>query len=297
MSTPADDSVPLPATAAGWTSTAVRENLFASTAPALLLTILGELVLPLQAPVWTSALLYVLKGLGIEERTGRQTIARTADSGLIVGEKSGRLVRWSVTGAGVEMIEETTRRVRSLSTAPERWDGLCLILVVSVPQEQKVVRKRLYSALNWAGFGNPAPGIWASPHADREEEMRQIVKDFDLQRSSFAFKGRTEKVGLTDAEIVARAWDLDGVTERYEKLISTFTGASPDPGDDILFTYIALANEWRQFPSMDPQLPHDLLPDWVGHRATAMFIDLYTKWSDGAFRRWQEILSLTSTDN
>lgn len=296
MSALAEESAPPPDTAAGWVSTALRDNLATSTAPALLLTILGELVLPLQSPVWTSALLYVLKGLGIEEQTARQTIARTADAGLIVGEKSGRLVRWSLTDAGIEMIEETTHRVRSLSTPPQRWDELCLILVVSVPQEQKAVRKRLYSALSWAGFGNPAPGIWASPHADREGEMRQIIKDFDLQKSSFAFMGRTVSVGLTDAEIVARAWDLDSVAQRYENLISTFRGVNPDSGDDLLFTYIALANEWRQFPSMDPQLPHDLLPDWVGHRATEMLVGLYTKWSDGAFRRWQEIVSLTSTD-
>jgi phenylacetic acid degradation operon negative regulatory protein len=290
------DSSPPLAAAAGWASTALRDNLSTRTAPALLLTILGELVLPLQSPVWTSALLYLLKGFGIEEQTARQTISRTADSGLIVGERSGRLVRWFLTEAGKEMIEETTRRIRSLSTPPEHWDELCLILVVRLPQEQKAVRKRLYSALTWAGFGHPAPGIWASPHADREDEMRRIIKDFDLQNSSFAFRGRTVTAGLTDAEIVARAWDLDSVAERYEKLISTFAGVHPDPGDDLLFTYIALANEWRQFPSMDPQLPHDLLPDWVGHRATVMFVDLYTKWSDGAFRRWEEIVSLTSTD-
>jgi phenylacetic acid degradation operon negative regulatory protein len=296
MSTLSEDAA-APAGAEGvWASTALRDSLTSGTAPSLLLTILGELVLPLNAPVWTSALLYLLKGLGIEEQTARQTIARTADSGLIVGEKSGRLVRWSLSDTGVELIEETTRRVRSLSNPPDRWDGLCLILAVSVPQEQKAVRKRLYSALSWSGFGNPAPGIWASPHVDREEEMRQIIKDFDLRSSSFAFLGRTVDAGLTDAEIVERAWDLDGVAERYEKLISTFTGLNPSPGDDLLFTYIALANEWRQFPSMDPQLPRDLLPDWVGHRATTMFVDLYTRWSAGALSRWREISTLTSSD-
>src|SRR5205807_2420771 len=144
MSALAEDSTPPPGTAVAWASTALRDNLSTSSAPALLLTILGELVLPLESPVWTSALLYVLKGLGVEER--------------------------------------------------------------------------------------------------------QIIEDFDLQGSSFAFMGRTVSAGLTDAEIVKRAWDLDGVAERYEKLICAFADADPDPGDDLLFTYIALANEWRQFP-------------------------------------------------
>jgi phenylacetic acid degradation operon negative regulatory protein len=279
-----------------WASSTVRDNLAAGSAPSLLLTVLGELVMPVQAPVWTAAILYVLKGLGVEEQTARQTLARTAEAGLIRGERSGRLVRWSLTEAGTTLIEETTRRVMSLSTVPEHWDGNCLILVVSVPQHQKAIRKRLYGALNWAGFGNPAPGLWTSPHADRENEMRQIIKDFDLQQSSFAFRGTTVQAGLTDDEIVQRAWDLDDVADRYRKLIDTFTDVDPEPGDDLLFSYIALANEWRHFPTMDPQLPRDLMPNWIGRDATEMFLDLYTKWSEGAFARWLEIIAATSPD-
>jgi phenylacetic acid degradation operon negative regulatory protein len=279
-----------------WASSALRDNLSSGSAPSLLLTVLGELVLPVKAPVWTAALLYVLKGLGIEEQTARQTLARTAEAGLISGQRTGRLVRWTLTDSGVTLIEETTRRVMSLSTVPERWDGNCLILVVSVPQHQKAIRKRLYSALNWAGFGNPAPGLWTSPHADREDEMRQIIKDFDLQQSSFAFRGNTVQAGLTDDEIVQRAWDLDDVADRYRNLIATFTDVEPTPGDDLLFSYIALANEWRQFPSMDPQLPRDLMPDWIGRDATEMFLTLYTKWSEGAFLRWREIMTATSPE-
>jgi phenylacetic acid degradation operon negative regulatory protein len=184
----------------------------------------------------------------------------------------------------------------SLSKVPERWDGNCLILVVSVPQQQKANRKRLYSALNWAGFGNPAPGLWTSPHADREDEMRQIVEDFGLQQSSFAFRGTTVDAGLTDDEIVQRAWDLDDVADRYRKLIATFTDVEPKQGDDLLFSYIALANEWRQFPSMDPQLPRDLMPNWIGRDATEMFVNLYAKWSEGAFKRWREIMVSTSPE-
>jgi len=296
MSALADSGLPPGADAGQWAYPSLRQSLSAGTAPSLLLTILGELVLPVSSPVWTASLLYVLKGLGIEEQTARQTLARTAESGLIVGERSGRLVRWSLTDAGVTLIQETTRRVMSLSTVPEQWDGNCLILVVSVPQHQKAVRKRLYSALNWAGFGNPAPGLWTSPHADREEEMRQIVKDFDLQQSSFAFRGTTVDAGLTDDEIVQRAWDLDDVADRYRKLIDTFTDVAPEPGDDLLFSYIALANEWRQFPSMDPQLPRNLMPDWIGRDATKLVLDLYTTWSEGAFKRWREIMELTSPE-
>lgn len=45
-------------------------------ARSLLMTVLGELVSPTGKPVWTSSLLCVMKGLGIEEQTIRQVIAR-----------------------------------------------------------------------------------------------------------------------------------------------------------------------------------------------------------------------------
>jgi phenylacetic acid degradation operon negative regulatory protein len=67
---------------------------YASLAPgsarSLLLTVLGELVWPTGKPVWTWALLYVLKGLGVEEQTARQAIARAALSGWIEAERHGR---------------------------------------------------------------------------------------------------------------------------------------------------------------------------------------------------------------
>jgi phenylacetic acid degradation operon negative regulatory protein len=273
---------------------APRAELPVGSARSLLLTILGELVVPAGRPVWTGALLHVLKGLGLEEQTARQAISRAADAGLIAGEKRGRQVCWSVTAEGIETIEEISRRVDSLRTPAERWDGDCLILIVTIPQRLKSVRKRLYSALSWAGFGNPAPGLWASPHVDRAGEMRRVIQELDLQDSTIAFIGTTISIGLDDDEIVRRAWDLDTVAARYATLIDTFAGLEPEPGDDVLLTYLALVNEWREFPSMDPQLPEDLLPDWIGRRATEISANLYEKWTHAATERWREVMELNT---
>lgn len=268
-----------------------------ASARSLLLTVLAELVLPGGGPVWTAALLYVLTGLGLEERTARQAIARAAEAGWIASERQGRAARWVITDTGRELTEEITRRVLSLNALPEVWDGDCLILVVAVPHELKSVRKRLYSELGWAGFGNPMPGLWASPHVDRAGELHRLIHDLGLRESSIAFIGTTLTVGLTDEEIVRRAWNLDDVACRYEQLIGTFGGLEPEPGDDLLFSYLVLAHEWRKFPGMDPQLPEDLLPDWIGRRATEMFVNLRGKWADAARERWREIVEATSPNS
>jgi len=51
-----------------------RQQTGARSARSLLLTVLGEYVLPSGAPVWTSALLHVSAGLGIEEKAARQAL-------------------------------------------------------------------------------------------------------------------------------------------------------------------------------------------------------------------------------
>lgn len=260
----------------------------------LLLTVLGELVLPMDRPVWTASLLYVLGGLGIGEPTARQAIARAVDAGWLRGEKVGREVRWRVDDAGAALIDEITRRVLSLNGAPERWDGQCLIVAVTVSEDKRAVRKRLYSALGWAGFGNPAPGVWTSPHVDRLDETRRVIRDLGLQDSTMAFVGTTVRVGLTDHEIVRRAWNLDDVASRYSSLIATFAGARPEPGDDVLFAHLSLVDQWTRFPYIDPQLPHDLLPDWIGRRAADVFVGLYRRWAPMAQDRWLEVVRTTS---
>jgi phenylacetic acid degradation operon negative regulatory protein len=266
----------------------------AGSARSVLLTTFGELVGRGGDPVWTAALLHVLIGLGIEETTARQAITRGAGAGWISGEKRGREVRWRLTGAGAELIENIRQRAESLTTLADAWDGNCLILMVSVPQQQKAVRKRLYGALKWAGFGNPMPGCWVSPHLDRATEIKSVIGDLGLQDSTIVFVGPTWNVGLSDHEIVRRAWDLDDAATHYENLLATFGNLDPQPGDDLLFSYLTLVHESQEFPYIDPQLPHDLLPDWIGWRATEVFQELRKKWRGGAHARWREIVELTA---
>jgi phenylacetic acid degradation operon negative regulatory protein len=264
------------------------------SARSLLLTVLGELVIPDRKPVWTASLLYVLTGLGVSEQAARQTIARAADKGWIVSERFGREVRWSVTPTVTEMLDDITQRVVSLNAAPEHWDGNGIFLIVTIPQEKKAVRKPLYSALGWAGFGNPAPGLWTSPHVDRLDEAKAVIEELGLRDSTITFVGRLTDIGLTAPEIIVRAWSLDDVAARYAKLLDTYQGLEPEPGDEVLFSYLTLVDEWRAFPTMDPQLPQDVLPDWIGRRAADAFVTLRARWEPAMRRRWAEVVQVTA---
>jgi phenylacetic acid degradation operon negative regulatory protein len=262
-----------------------------ASARSLLLTVLGELVWPEDRPVWTSALLYVLKGLGIEEQTARQAIARAAAAGWISGERHGREVRWTLAPTGRAVIEEGAARVTATTGPGTGWDGRWLVLLVTVPHTHRTARKRLYAGLTWAGFGNPTPGVWVSPHLDRQAEADRLIEDLDLSSSTLSFVGPSGSIGLRDADIVQRAWDLEALAERFAAQLDALAEVDPAPGDEMLFTHIQVVGQWQRAPFSDPQLPEELLPDWIGRRASIRLAGLRDQWSDAVHARWREINS------
>jgi phenylacetic acid degradation operon negative regulatory protein len=275
---------------------AERPRVSAGSARSLLVTVLGELVMPNGEPVWTASLLYVLTGLGIEEHTARQAIARGATAGWMVAERRGREAQWVLTEGGRRLIESGRQRVNSTSKAGP-WDGNWLIVLVSIPENRRAVRKKLYGALSWEGFGNPTPGLWLSPHVDRQAGVEQIIEDLGLRESTLAFVGSSLPVGLREEEIVTQAWDLEGVRAQYEQLIIRYSGLRPHQGDPLLFAHIQLVNEWQRLPFLDPQLPEALLPDWIGRRAARVFNQLRKEWYEDAQAQWREVVMRTAARN
>ncbi|TNY38290.1 PaaX family transcriptional regulator C-terminal domain-containing protein [Thermomonospora catenispora] len=261
----------------------------AASARSLLLTVLGEFVLPFGEPVWTSTFLHVLGGLGVEEKSSRQAITRTAADGWIVSRREGRRVRWELTPAGRRMLTEGAERIYSFGVGGRPWDGRWLVVMTSVPESQRRLRHQLHTRLAWAGFGNPTAGMWVSPHPDREAEVKQIMADLGIGSTAFSFVGPFAAIG-SEAELVARAWNLDEVAERYAAFLDRFSGMRPQPGDPMLQAQVWLVHEWRRFPLLDPMLPDALLPPgWIGRQARRLFDDKHAAWKEGAERRWREL--------
>jgi phenylacetic acid degradation operon negative regulatory protein len=294
------DSMVSPARQAAAVDSGKRErkgghaDLAPGSARSLLLTILGELVWPTAAPAWTSSLLYVMNGLGIEERTARQAIVRGADSGWIEPVRSGREVAWSMSSQLADVFATGSRRVASLSDPFLEWDGNWLILLVTIPLALRTSRKKLYSGLEWAGFGNPTPGVWLTPHSERRDQVNDLVASLGLTDSTISFLGKTDSIGLSEEQIVHSGWDIDGLTERYRQVAERFEHPHPEPGDDTLFTHIGVLAELQRLPFADPQLPEALLPNWIGRRVTSHLQELRREWAPGVHARWAEINSVSN---
>ena len=266
-----------------------RQELGAASARSLLLTVLGEFVLPGGRPVWTSALLALLAELDVAEKAARQAIMRTADRGWIEASRIGRETRWSLTPAGTELLREGTGRIYSFAAEEQSWDGRWLVLTVGVPENNRALRQRLRTQLGWVGLGSPTPGVWVTPRADREPQARRVLEDLDLVSGSWSFVAAAGQVG--DERSLARAaWDLDEVEQRYEDFLDLVSRRRPRTDRQALIAQVRLVQEWRRFPLLDPGLPRELLPPrWTGSRAAEVFRERHAAWAARATVAWAEL--------
>ena len=258
----------------------------APSARGLLFTLLGEFVLPGDGTAWTSAVLASFARLGIEEKTTRQALMRTAASGWLDPEKVGRRTRWRLTASAQKMLTEGADRIYSFAGPGESWDGRWLLVYARIPESDRRARHVVQSRLTWAGFGSLGAGLWISPHPDREAEAIGVLREAGVAADAHVFVAR--RSGLADVQVmVGAAWDLGAIEDRYEEFIEEFRATAPA---DVLARQVEIVHAWRRFPSIDPVLPRELLPArWSGLKAARLFADRHQRWSGDAKQEWKRL--------
>jgi phenylacetic acid degradation operon negative regulatory protein len=258
----------------------------APSARGLLLTLLGEFVLPGDGTAWTSAVIAAFARLGIEEKATRQALMRTAAAGWLQAERVGRRTRWHLTGAAQVMLTDGAERIYSFTGQDRSWDGRWLLVAVPVPDSDRSVRHVLRSRLAWAGFGSLGPGLWISSHPEREAEATRVLQEAGVAGEAHLFVGT--RPGLADVRaMISQAWDLGGIEQQYEQFIEEFGGRVRA---DALARQIELVHAWRRFPAIDPALPGELLPSrWSGLTAARLFAGLRQRWAPEAQLEWKRL--------
>jgi phenylacetic acid degradation operon negative regulatory protein len=257
----------------------------AESARGLLLTVLGELVLPAGGVAWTSAVIDVLGRLGVEEKATRQALMRTAGAGWLVTERVGRRTRWRLTPAAERLLTEGTERIYGFRAALPGWDGRWLLVLARAPETGRAARHHLRTRLTWAGLGSPAPGVWISPHAERVGEVESALAGAGVLAGAQVFVA--SHAGRGDlAAMVRQAWDLAAIDAGYREFLAEFAAGGGEP----LARLVALVHAWRRFPALDPELPTALLPpSWSGTQAAALFRRRHAAWSAAATTDWSDL--------
>jgi phenylacetic acid degradation operon negative regulatory protein len=260
----------------------------APSARGLLLTVLGEFVLPEDGTAWTSAVLGVFARMGVAEKATRQALMRTSQAGWLRSYREGRRARWVLTPAARKMLTDGAERIYSFGQQQD-WDQRWVVVSARIPEADRRARHVLRSRLTWAGFGVLAPGLWISPHPERVAEAEDALRQAGMGDDGHVFIA--QRVGLGDVRLmVATAWDLPAVESEYELFVTDFRGQRPA---DVLVRQIELVHAWRRFPAIDPALPRELLPDrWTGARAAQLFTERHEQWKADSRREWKRLNSL-----
>jgi phenylacetic acid degradation operon negative regulatory protein len=262
-----------------------------SSARALLLVVIGEFVWPTGRPAWSSTLLRALSEFGIEPSAGRKALQRIAATGITTPGREANRVRWSVTGQGDRILRSGWERTYGWHARDTAWDGRWLVLSVTVPESQRKLRHHLQSRLLWAGLGSPAPGEWLTPHAERGEQVAEIVRQLGLEDQAHSFTGELGPLG-DPLRLVGAAWDLDDLDKDYRTFIDAYAGREPRTDREHFRARVELVQDWRRFPYLDPDLPAAYLPpSWHGVQASSLFTERYQAWQAASGRYWEAVVS------
>ncbi|UGS35548.1 Transcriptional repressor PaaX [Capillimicrobium parvum] len=246
----------------------------------MLLTLLGEYVLPAPDGVWQETLIRALGTIGHKTQSARQALARSVTAGWLLTERHGRRSRVHLTPDTAEMLTVGARRIYSFGE-PWEWDGRWLLVALRVPENRREVRHQVRSRLAWAGFGSLGGGLWLSPHVSRESELRDLSSNGSVAEV-ISFHAEMGALGDTE-RVVSEAWDLDGVAAGYHEFIARFEPWAPGTPEEVFRAQTELVHHWRKFPFLDPDLPVSMRPaGWPKDRAHDLFAERHARWHEPA---------------
>lgn len=160
---------------------------------------------------------------------------------------------------------------RDLELAWKRdWDGEWRFLMFDIPKGCGAARRRLYYWLRKNHFGYLQRSVWLRP-----DSFEDCTDAFEIDGVSagdvVVVEGRPcVGVALSDAALVARAWDWQEINGRYQEYIDFCRQRIESrirPGDAK--SWVAEERSlWTRAVRADPLLPEALLPpEYLGKKA------------------------------
>ena len=145
-----------------------------------------------------------------------------------------------------------------------------------IPEDRRLERTRLGRRLRFLGFGSVQDSVWVAPH-DHSSEVAELLGELEVAGFAAVFVASV-RAGPGLPAMVARAWDLSGLEDRYDAFCSGFEPyVSASLGDQEAFMIrTRLMHAFRAFAQLDPELPEELAPlSGPRERAAEIFDALY----------------------
>jgi phenylacetic acid degradation operon negative regulatory protein len=263
----------------------------------LIVTLLGDYWFGRTEPLPSASLVTLMSEFDISPSSARTALSRLARRGLLTVSKVGRSTFYSPTPYAERVLKEGQERLFSFGDdSPDSWDGSWLVVVFSVPEEQRDIRHMLRTRLRWLGFGPLYDGVWVSPH-QVAGAVAAVLAECGVEQATVLRTVPAEFAGVPMRDPLS-AWNLDELREAYEQFIERFepllervrTGRVSV--SEALTERTAIMDTWRTFPDLDPGLPGLMLPaDWPRKRAREIFARAYDTLGPLAEFRFRQVIS------
>jgi len=229
-------------------------------------------------PLPSAALIALLGDFGITPVSARAAIGRLARRGVLDVSRDGRRTLYRMTPGAARALEQTQQRMMEFGTADRSWDGLWTAVAFHLPDEQRELRNLIRARLEFLGYAAVYDGVWMSPHADHGQTV-EVLADIGVRNATILRSTVMYAHGSGDP---LAAWDLDAIAVAYSGFIAEFiplldrVRRGQVGSSEALVARTAVKDSWREFVSLDPELPANLLPgEWPGRQARAVFAQIY----------------------
>ncbi len=272
-------------------------------AGSLIISIFGDAILPRAGRVWLGSLIRLLEPLALNERLVRTSVFRLAKEKWLRAETLGRRANYLLTDAGRRRFEEASRHIYA-SHAP-LWDRRWR-LILAVGQFNAKERERLRQALFWQGFGVLGTDCFVHPSADLtaicDALIAEGMADYLGRLIPLLAADSRASVAANDADLVARAWNLEALAGAYDEFVTTYLPILAElhrecqldlDAEEAFLLRTLLIHDYRRLLLRDPELPDELLPaDWPGQKARRLCQEIYRRLVPAAERHLDKWLTL-----
>ena len=255
----------------------------------LIITMLGTYVRPFARNVWSGGLVVLLGEFGFSDGAARAALTRLVRRDLIARARSGRLVHYRLTPRCERLLIEGDGRIFTLGRLPA-GAGPWTVLLHQIPEDRRLERARLGRRLRFLGFGSVQDSVWVSPH-DHCTEVSDLVGELDVAEFASVFMASL-RAGPGLPAMVARAWDLSELEERYGGFCGEFEPYLPASlsDRDAFHVRTRMTHVFRAFAHLDPELPDELAPlSGSRTRAADIFETLYNALAASSQRHFDAV--------
>ena len=242
----------------------------------IIITVYGDAIVPRGGSLWLGTLSAFMHSIDIGDGVVRTAMSRLAADGWLERSRVGRNSYYRLAERGRQTFRTATEHIYNAHPPPP-GSGFVLVLPGNGTD-----RDATRTALQAAGFGSAAPGVWVAPAGTPVPPEAGDALSLDASADA-----------ETRRRLAAVSWPLDQTALAYRRFLAEFeplraalvSGGGLSDQDSVI-ARILLIHAWRRIVLRDPVLPADLLPpDWPGTAARALCADLYHRLL-AASERW-----------